>query len=81
MPMPETIAAIDPTTLIVIGGFVVLLWLHVAFFNRVQRWQTPWNRWAKVRPNMHPILKVLAIGFSSVASLCYVLMLIAAAIG
>lgn len=58
-----------------------MLWLHVAYFDRIQRWRTPWDRWARVRPNMLPVLKVLAIGFAVVVSLCYALMLAAAAGG
>jgi len=71
----------DATTLMVMGGFVLLLWLHVAFFDRIQRWRMPWDRWARVRPSMHGMLKVLAIGFATLVSLCYALMLAAAAAG
>ena len=71
----------NATTLVVMGGFVLLLWLHVAFFDRIQRWRMPCKRWAKARPNMLPVLKVLAIGFAAVVSLCYAFMLAATASG
>jgi hypothetical protein len=66
------------TTLVVMGGFVLLLWVYVAFLDRIQRWRAPWDRWARVRPTMVPVLKVLAVGFAVVVSLCYALMLVAA---
>ena len=69
------------TTLVVMGVFVLLSWLHVAFFDRIQRWRPPWDRWARVRPNMLPVLKVLAIGFAVLVSFVYLLMLTAAAAG
>ena len=71
----------DRTSLVVMGVFVLLNWLHVAFFDRIQRWRTPWDRWARVRPNMLPVLKVLAIGLSVLLSVVFVLMVTAAAAG
>jgi|GEM_PF-6965311 len=68
--------------LVVMGVFVLLLWLHVVFFDRLQRWQPPWSRWVRQpEENMLRMLKVLAIGFAVFVSLCYVVMLIAFAIG
>ena len=71
----------DGTTLVAMGVFVLLNWLHVAFFDRIQKWRPPWHRWARVRPNMHGVLKVLAIGFACLVSLIFALMLAAAAAG
>lgn len=71
----------DGTALVATGVFVLLNWLHVAFFDRIQRWRTPWDRWAKVRPNMLPVLKALAIGFAVLVSLIFALMVAAAAAG
>jgi hypothetical protein len=68
----------DGTILVGMGGFVLLLWLCVAFFDRIQGWRAPWHRWARVRPTMVPVLRVLAIGLAVVVSLCYALMLAAA---
>ena len=77
----DGVVSMDGVTLGAMGVFVLLNWLHVAYFDRIQRWPTPWDRWARARPEMHGILKVLAIGFASVVTLVFVIMLAATAAG
>jgi hypothetical protein len=71
----------DATELAAMGVFVLLNWLHVAFYDRIQSWRTPWDRWARVRPDMNRIMKVLAIGFAGFVSLIYAVLLAATAAG
>ena len=69
------------TALVVVGVFVLLNWLLVAFIDRIQNWRTPWDRWARVRPDMNWIMKLMLIGFASYVSLLYAVMLFLAIAG
>lgn len=81
LPAVERTVTMDGIVLVVMGVFVLLNWLHVAFFDRIQNWRTPWDRWARVRTDVNWMMKALAIAFAGLVTLIYILMLALAAAG
>jgi TRAP-type C4-dicarboxylate transport system permease small subunit len=70
-----------PVGLVVFGIFVALIWLSVVYYDRIARWRTPWDRWARPSPRLDGVMKVAVIGLAIVMTLVYVLALAVAVTG
>jgi hypothetical protein len=71
-------------TVVIMGGFVVLLWLHAIFFDRVQRVSGLWSRWLPVTDTavrLRPLFRVVAKVIAVVASVFYLVVLLVYAAG
>jgi uncharacterized BrkB/YihY/UPF0761 family membrane protein len=68
-------------TLAVMGGFVLVLWLHAIFFDRFQRVSARWWPVTENAIRMRPLFRVVATVLAVVASVGYGLMLLVYAMG
>ena len=59
------------------AAFVLLLWLHVIFFDRIHAWSPPWI--VKQSGMRLKVMKVMAIVFALVTSLVCALVVAGAA--